>query len=67
MAEEWVVESEGSVARSVSAGSVFRLVQGKTVLHCQVKASPAVDIVTRPYSDTVSGSFVWEGDRESPV
>ena len=62
-----MVESEGSLARRVKVGEVFRLVQGKTVLHCQVKTSPTLNITTTPYSDTVSGTFVWEGDRESPV
>ena len=61
------MESEGSLARPVTAGLVFRLVQGKTVLHCSVKSSPRLDITTRGFSNTIAGTFVWEGDRESPV
>ena len=61
------MESPGSVASSVREGLVFRLVQGRTVLHCTVKTEPRLDITTLPYRDTVTGPFVWEGDRESPV
>ena len=63
----WVVETEESLVRRVREGQVFRLVQGRTVLHCRLKSAPALDISTLPYREAVAGTFVWEGDRESPV
>lgn len=64
---DWVVETEESLVRQVREGQVLRLLHGRTVLHCRVKAAPALDISTLTYRDTISPSFVWEGDRESPV
>ena len=64
---DWLVETEESLVRRVRESQVFRLVQARTVLHCRVKSAPALDISTLPYSDTIAGNFVWEGDRESPV
>ena len=63
----WQVESEESLLRRVRESQVFRLVQGRTVLHCRVKSAPALDISALSYRDTIPGTFVWEGDRESPV
>ena len=64
---EWLVESEESLLREVREGQVLRLLHGRTVLHCRVKAAPALEISSLSYRDTISPSFVWEGDRESPV
>ena len=64
---DWVVETEESLVRQVREGQVLRLLHGRTVLHCRVKAAPALEISSLSYRDTISPSFVWEGDRESPV
>ena len=64
---DWLVETEESLVRRVRESQVFRLVQASTVLHCRVKSAPALDISTLPYRENIAGTFVWEGDRESPV
>ena len=38
-----------------------------TILYCEVKMMPTMEIYTQKYAEVIAGHFSWEGDRESPV
>ena len=58
-----------SLYRPVKNGMMFQLKHeaSNTVLYCDVKKMPDMEITTQKYSEVIAGNFSWEGDRESPV
>ena len=55
--------------RPVAAGQRWSLAQeaGATILHCEVRPRPGLSLGSLAHTETVLGSFRWDGDRESPV
>ena len=69
VSEHWSLRSSVPGYRSVEAGLRFSLGQeaGVTILHCEVRSRPQLSLTSLGHTQTVLGSFMWDGDRESPV
>ena len=69
VSEHWSLRSPVPGYRSVEAGQRFSLSQeaGVTILHCEVRSRPQLALTSLSHTQTILGSFRWDGDRESPV
>ena len=69
VSEHWSLRSRVPGYRPVEAGQRFSLSHeaGVTVLHCEVRSRPQLALTSLSHTQTILGSFRWDGDRESPV
>lgn len=64
-----MLKTSETIYKPVREGMRFTLkLEGRgTVLSCDVRKVPGLDISTLRFKDVISGHWSWNGDRESPV